>query len=98
MWRGSPQFGYEALSESEAQQWSALIIAEFREWENSHYQFERGLFTPEDFEPRRERWRRTMSSSFEAPEGYRSVWSFSRDYFSPSFRAEIDRIVAEVAQ
>ena len=62
-----------------------------REWENSHYQYQQGLFTPEEFEPRVERWRQTMSLP-----GYREYWEGQREIFAPSFRAEIDRIVAEV--
>ena len=63
----------------------------FREWENSHSQYERGLFTPEEFEPRIERWRLNMAFP-----GFQEVWEATRMTFAPSFRAEIDRIVAEV--
>ena len=63
----------------------------FREWENSHYQYERGLFTEEEFEARVERWRQSMTSL-----GYQQYWAGQRETFAPSFRAEIDLIVAEV--
>ena len=63
-----------------------------REWENSHYQYQQGLFTPEEFEARVERWRQTMSLP-----GYREYWEGQREIFAPSFRAEIDRIVMEVS-
>ena len=62
-----------------------------REWENSRYQYERGLFTPEEFEARLVRWQVTMTQP-----GFREVWEGSREFYAPSFRAEIDRIVAEV--
>jgi hypothetical protein len=65
----------------------------FREYENSLYQYERGLFTADEFEARVERWRQSMANP-----GYRNYWARQREIFSPSFRAEIDRIVAEVEQ
>jgi hypothetical protein len=58
--------------------------------ENSHYQYERGLFTPEVFEPRVERWRVNMSNP-----GFRGYRERSRQTYAPSLRAEIDRIVSE---
>jgi hypothetical protein len=63
----------------------------FREWENSYYQYEQGLFTPEDFASRRERWVRNMSAPL-----YHDWWEGARDQYSPGFRAEIDSIVAEL--
>ena len=54
-------------------------------------QYERGLFIPEEFEARVVRWRLNMRNP-----GYRDVWETNRETFAPSFRAEIDRIVADV--
>ncbi len=86
------QFGGTAgLDTAEAQMFRLYTNGMFREWENSHSQYERGLFTPEEFEPRIETWRLNMGSP-----GYREVWAGRRETFAPSFRAEIDRIVAEV--
>jgi hypothetical protein len=65
----------------------------FREWENSHYQFSQGLFTAEDFQARVNRWSALLGTEFA-----RSFWDRNRESFAPSFRAEIDRIVAEVEQ
>ena len=65
----------------------------FREWENSHYQYERGLFTEQEFEARVGRWRQSLASP-----GFEQYWADQREVFAPSFRAEIDRIVAEVEQ
>ena len=67
----------------------SLATGILREYENSHYQYERGLFTPEEFEVRVVHWRTTVSSP-----GFRAIWEASRETFSPSFRAEIDRIGA----
>ena len=62
-----------------------------REYENSYYQYEEGLFTTEEFEVRLDRWKTGM-----ATKGWQEVWAGARLAFAPRFRAEIDRIVAEV--
>jgi len=62
-----------------------------REWENSFYQYQQGLFDESEFEPRRYRWRTNMKLA-----GYRAYWEIGRDAFSPSFRAEIDSIIDEI--
>jgi hypothetical protein len=61
-----------------------------REYENSYYQYQQGLFSDEEFEVRLERWAVGM-----ATRGWREVWERSRLGYSSNFRAEIDRIVAE---
>ena len=83
--------GLIELDETERRMYSLLVNGMLREWENSLYQYERGLFTPEEFEPRMERWRLNMAFP-----GFRGVWAGTRETFAPGFRAEIDRIVAEV--
>ena len=89
-WRGN-DLGLDELEEPESTMYLLLVAGIFREWENSHYQYERGLFTAEEFEARVERWRVNMSNP-----GFRGYWERSRQTFAPSFRAAIDRIVAEV--
>ena len=79
------------LGAAESVMYSLLVGGLMREWENSHYQYERGLFTSEEFEARTARWRVNMLNP-----GYQDYWDRSREVFAPSFRAEIDRIVAEV--
>ncbi len=59
------------------------------------YQFERGLFTEDEFEVRRETWRYMMGDDFVGPP-FRNTWDSIRELFAQSFRAEIDRIVGEV--
>ncbi len=71
--------------------WNQYVQGVVREWENSQYQYERGLFTPGEYEARVERWRQSMGNP-----GYQRYWEGQRQTFAPSFRAEIDRIVAEV--
>jgi hypothetical protein len=68
-----------------------LIHGVFREWENSFYQFEQGLFDQDEFEPRKYRWTKNMRL-----QGYQDYWASGREAFSPRFRAEIDKIVSEI--
>ena len=55
--------GSDGLSVAERQQWSGYYGGQLREWGNSFYQFERGLFTRDEFEARREFWRGVMGRS-----------------------------------
>jgi hypothetical protein len=68
-----------------------LQIGIWREWENSLYQYEQGLFQEEEFAPRRTRW----STNMQFPAA-RDLWQTTRNEFSPRFRAEIDEIVSEI--
>ena len=83
--------GVSQLATGDSQMLIFLLNGIFREWENSHYQYEQGLFTTAEFEARLDRWRMNM-----ALPGYQEEWAQTRTGYSPSFRAEIDRIVAEV--
>ena len=62
-----------------------------REWENSYYQYEQGLFESEEFAPRIVRWRQIISLG-----PVREYWARSKDQFSPRFRAEVDGILQTV--
>ena len=86
----------EELSGADASQFGSWVVGQLREWENSHYQFEAGLFTPAEFEARSEMWRILLSGRSSA--AYIETWRRFRLTFAPNFRAEIDRIVAEAAQ
>ena len=68
-----------------------LVHGIFREWENSFYQYEQGLFEQAEFEPRRRRWAMNLELI-----GYRDFWANSRETFSPRFRTEIDNIVSDI--
>ena len=83
--------GEDLATPAEGWIYSMAVGAQFREWENSFYQYERGLFSGEEFEGRRGRWRSNLRMS-----GYRRIWANIREGYAPSFRDEIDRMVAEV--
>ena len=80
----------EPLTPGEAVQHAYFLAGVWREWENSHYQFEQGLFDRDEFEPRMNRWVSTMRVK-----PVRDAWIATRMNYSPSFRAEVDRIVAQ---
>jgi len=82
----------QELTPGEAVQHAYFLAGVWREWENSHYQFEQGLFDRDEFEPRMNRWVSTMRVK-----PVRDAWVATRMNYSPSFRAEVDRIVAQYA-
>ena len=65
-----------------------MINANLRIWENEWYQFQIGLFEEDEFNPRLERWARTMNSP-----GYQQSWPIFRDQFSQDFREIINSMV-----
>lgn len=68
-----------------------FLAGVWREWENSYYQFQRGLFDAEEFEPRMARWRSQMLDS-----AARSQWGFTRLWYAPGFRAVVDSYVQAI--
>jgi len=83
--------GISGLDETERQMYRMLVAGILREFENSHYQYMQGLFAPEEFQARVVRWELMMRY-----QGWRDAWNEERETFAPAFRAEIDRIVAEI--
>lgn len=79
----------EPLEAGERMMHAYFLAGVWREWENSHYQFQQGLFDRDEFEPRMERWRSTMRVR-----AVRDSWVATRMNYSPAFRAEVDAIVA----
>lgn len=62
-----------------------------REWENSHYQFEQGLFSQDEFEARLNRWRRLFVNSQSAQD----FWKQNRTTYASEFRAIVDGMVED---
>ena len=86
--------GRDALTSTEAYQIATWVGGQMREWENSYYQSQQGLFTAEDFEARTNRWRLVVSRDYG--DAFRRFWEVWREAFSPDFRGQIDRIMAAV--
>ena len=83
--------GVMGLEDPDRQMYRMMVAGILREFENSRYQYEQGLFAPDELEARVVRWRRMMRL-----QGWRDIWGDERETIAPGFRAEIDRIVAEV--
>ncbi len=79
----------QPLTPGEGVQYAYFLAGVWREWENSYYQFQQGLFEREEFEPRMNRWHDMMRTRLN-----RDSWMATHMNYSPSFRAEVDKIVA----
>jgi hypothetical protein len=86
--------GMSGLDGPDAQMFRFLAPGNLREWENSYYKYEQGLFADAECQARATTWESVMQINA----GYRELWATNREQVAPSFRAEIDRIVAEVEQ
>ena len=89
--------GPQAMSSEQRTMYSYFLTGVWREWENSYYQYQRGLFDAAEFEPRTLRWRAQME-----PDAARALWAGTRLWYAPGFRAIVDgfvdEIVAEIRQ
>ncbi len=78
----------------EAHQYVWMIAGNLRLWENEWYQYQQGLFEPEEFEPRLNIWRRMVNTP-----GVIRVWEGGqREAFSPEFAALIDSLIEDTGQ
>lgn len=83
--------GLDQMEQEHLIMYSYFMAGVWREWENSYYQYQEGLFDATEFEPRMVRWR----SQMQAPAA-RILWAGNRDWYSPGFRARVDEIVASL--
>ena len=83
--------GLEKMSPEHRTMYAYFMAGVLREWENSYYQYQRGLFDAEEFEPRMERWRSQMM----APSA-RATWQTTRQWYAPRFRQAVDAIVQSI--
>lgn len=75
---------------AEAIAFDQLLTGMMREWENSLYQYEQGLFDASEFNARKQAWK-----GFLMQPGVSAFWARRNENFSPTFRSEIERIIAE---
>ncbi|MBT8145776.1 MAG: hypothetical protein KJN90_02935 [Gammaproteobacteria bacterium] len=89
--------GLEEMSPEHRMMYSYFLTGVWREWENSYYQYQQGLFDADEFEPRTLRWRAQME-----PGAARALWAGTRLWYAPGFRSVVDgfvdEIVAEIRQ
>ena len=87
-----------ALASSESLQESVALENElfffnassvFRIWENEYYQFQQGLFEPDEFEPRVSLWKDRLNN-----QGYRNAWNANeRQFYAIDFVELIDSLI-----
>lgn len=83
--------GVESMEPEHRVMYAYFMSGIWREWENSYYQYEEGLFDSAEFTPRMERWRSSMQTA-----AARSLWATNRDWYAPGFRAVVDDFVTEI--
>ena len=71
--------------------YSYFMAGVWREWENSYYQYQQGLFEAAEFEPRIVRWENVMQSR-----AARTLWTSTRAWYVPDFHARVDAFVADI--
>jgi len=81
----------ESMRPEQRTMYSYFLAGVWREWENSYYQFERGLFDVEEFEPRMARWQSQMETR-----SARVYWNATRLWYAPGFRAVVDSYVQAI--
>ena len=64
----------------------------FRDFDNSFYQYQIGLFEEEAWEA----YRRLIMKSFNRDNGYKEMWDENKESFSVSFQVEIEKILKEI--
>ena len=64
----------------------------FRDFDNSFYQFQIGLFDKEVWRA----YRRMIKKLLSSDDGYLKMWKNSKESFSSSFQIEIDKIIKEI--
>lgn len=79
----------EPLTAGESVQHAYFLAGVWREWENSYYQYERGLFDAVEFEPRMNRWHDMLRVR-----SIREAWLATRMNYAPAFRQQVDTMVA----
>ena len=84
--------GFGALTPLEQTLYSGYAAAQIREWENSHYQYTRGLFSTDDYLARTSHCRRELAN----PAMRRAMWPSLRPRVALGFREAIDSIVAQI--
>jgi len=89
----SAQQGLDQMTPEHFMMYAYFLAGVWREWENSYYQFQEGLFDANEFEPRMTRWRSQMQSP-----AARTLWSTNREWYAPVFRNRVDEIVREIEQ
>lgn len=82
----------ELLNDYEEYQLEKYREFNFRDFDNSFYQFQIGLFDKEVWRA----YRRMIKKLLSSDDGYLKMWKNSKESFSSSFQIEIDKIIKEI--
>ena len=82
----------EKLNDYENHQLEKYREFNFRDFDNSFYQYQIGLFEEEAWEA----YRRLIMKSFNRDNGYKEMWYENKESFSVSFQVEIEKILKEI--
>ncbi|MBL4572696.1 MAG: hypothetical protein JKY86_06445 [Gammaproteobacteria bacterium] len=73
-------------------QYVMIVASSLAMMSNEWYQYQQGMYRPEEFEPRQFRWKRDLRSP-----GFRRIWSGTQqNQYAQSFRDEVNRIIEEL--
>ena len=75
--------------------YSMMAQSNLRIWENELYQFQKGLYTGNEFLPRTNRWKAIMQNTEVAP-GYLRLWCRQSNVYSLEFQQLINSFINEV--
>ena len=73
---------------ADSNRFRVLTASMIRIWENEWYQYQQGLFSNEDFEPRMEVWKVFIQNPNTL-----SIWESTRSQYSASFGSQLDKLV-----
>lgn len=77
---------------AEFAQYEWMIAGNFRLWENEWYQYQQGLFEPDEFQPRINIW----SAMLNGTPGMRRIWEeYQSAGYSPEFKELIDSLIED---
>lgn len=77
------------LTEDEEFQVYLYLVANFRDWENIHYQYRHGMFDEQEFRAEMNAWSSLINSS----KASQRVWCSTRQNYSPKFVAEFEQLM-----
>lgn len=79
----------EKLTPDEDKQYSLILGANLRLWENIHYQYRHGMFDESEFDSERVTWQLLINNNKYFP----AAWCRMRTFYSTEFSSEIDQLL-----
>lgn len=79
------------LTDDEEFQVYLYLVANFRDWENIHYQYRNGMFDEQEYGAEMNVWRSIINTSTAS----QRVWCSTRQNYAPKFVAELERLITD---